>query len=137
MSRLFNMLLVAVILGGVPLRAFAAPSGVVGVAVDCISGRAIPYAHLVVRASGSVQAERDLTSDASGRFTALGLTPGLYYIAVHGARNDRAYWGPHNLKLETNDIQHVFVGATNVPEQHCRPYAIPHHLGTTDQTTVD
>jgi len=136
MSRLRIALLATLVLGGVPLAAFAAPSGIVGVTVDCISGNTIPYAHVVVRGYGSIHADRELISDASGRFTALGLTPGLYYVGVHGSKYDSAYWGPHNMKLETNDVQHVRVGASAFPERRC-PYGIPHHLLTQDQTTVD
>jgi hypothetical protein len=31
----------------------------------------------------------------------------------------------------------VKVGASSVPGQQCRPYALPHRSGTQDQTTVD
>jgi len=137
MNRLGTSVAFAVALGLAPLPAPASTSGVVGVTVDCATGNTIPYAHVIVRAYGSVAPERDLTSNAAGRFTALGLNPGLYYIAVQGARGDAAYWGPHNLKLETNDIQHVQVGASNDAGSQCRPFGIPRHLGTTDQTTLD
>lgn len=112
-------------------------AGIVGTTFDCATGAALPYAHIVLRAYGSAIKERELVTNKNGQFTALGLFPGVYYIGVEGSKDDAAYWGPHDLKLEPDDIQHVRVGASNAAGDACKPYALNHNLLTNDQLILD